>query len=105
METKIITMTETHLEELLQRTVRETVSQMMTCGFTSINTREEDQLIGTAEACKILGCCSRTMQNYRDAKLISVVKVGPHKVLYNRREIEAFRDSHRVETRQIINHL
>ena len=33
---------------------------------TSINTREDDDLIGTAEACKILGIGSRTMQRYRD---------------------------------------
>lgn len=66
---------------------------------TSINAREEDELIGTAEACKILGCCSRTMQNYRDRKCFNVVKVGPHKALYYRSEILAFRDAHRVNAK------
>ena len=98
-DVKIITMTEAELEELLQRTVRETVATVMKCGVTSNNTREEDELIGTKEACEILGCCSRTLQNYRDARLFSVVMVGPHKALYSRREIEAFRNSHRIEAR------
>lgn len=66
---------------------------------TSIHPHEEDQLIGTKEACKILGCCSRTMQNYRDRKCFNVVKIGPHKALYYRSEILAFRDSHKVKPR------
>ena len=66
---------------------------------TSINTREEDDLIGTAEACKILGVKPRTMQNYRDRKCFSVIMRGPHKALYYRSEILAFRDANRIEAR------
>ncbi len=93
-EVKIITMTETDLEDLLQRTVQETVSQMMKCGFTSNNAREENDLIGTTDACRILGCSSRTMQRYRDGKYFTVVMVGPKKAMYYRSEILAFRDAH-----------
>lgn len=60
---------------------------------TSINTREEDDLIGTAEACKILGIGPRTMQRYRDRKCFNVVMRGPHKALYYRSEILAFRNA------------
>ena len=60
---------------------------------TSINTREDDDLIGTAEACKILGIGSRTMQRYRDRKCFNVVMRGPHKALYYRSEILAFRNA------------
>ena len=66
---------------------------------TSINTREKDELIGTAEACKILGIGPRTMQRYRDRKCFNVVMRGPHKALYYRSEILAFRDANRIEAR------
>ena len=58
----------------------------------------KDELIGTNEACKILGCCTRTMQRYRDLKLFPVVMNGPHKALYYRKDIEEFR---RLNTRPI----
>lgn len=52
-----------------------------------------DDLIGTAEACKILGCSSRTLQRYRDRKCFTVIMRGPHKALYHRSEILAFREA------------
>jgi hypothetical protein len=66
---------------------------------TSINTREDDDLIGTAEACKILGIGSRTMQRYRDRKCFNVVMRGPHKALYYRSEILAFRNANQINAR------
>ena len=54
---------------------------------------DPDELIGTAEACKILGCCPKTMQGYRDRKLFNVVMRGPKKALYYRSEILAFREA------------
>ena len=66
---------------------------------TSINTREEDELIGTAEACKILGIGTRTMQNYRDRKCFNVVMRGPHKALYYRSEILAFRNANQINAK------
>lgn len=95
MEMKIIHIEASELEALVKKAVAEALSEHQK--LTSINTREEDELIGTAEACKILGCCTRTMQNYRDAKLFTVVKVGPHKAMYYRSEIQAFRDANRIE--------
>lgn len=65
----------------------------------SILTTDDDTLIGTDEACKILGISPRTMQNYRDRKCISVIMRGPHKALYYRSEILAFRDANRTEAR------
>ena len=55
--------------------------------------QDPDKLIGTAEACKILGCCPKTMQSYRDRKLLNVVMRGPKKALYYRSEILAFREA------------
>lgn len=66
---------------------------------TSINTREDDDLIGTAEACKILGIGPRTMQRYRDRKCFNVVMRGPHKALYYRSEILAFRNANQINAR------
>lgn len=66
---------------------------------TSINTREKDDLIGTAEACKILGIGPRTMQRYRDRKCFNVVMRGPHKALYYRSEILAFRNANQINAR------
>ena len=55
--------------------------------------QDPDELIGTAEACKILGCCPKTMQSYRNRKLFNVVMRGPKKALYYRSEILAFREA------------
>ena len=52
---------------------------------------DEDELIGTKEACRILGCCSKTMQSYRNRKLFRVVMRGPKKAMYYKSEILAFR--------------
>lgn len=52
---------------------------------------EEDELIGSNEACRILGCSTRTLQRYRDQRLFSVRMLGPKKAQYFRSEIEAFR--------------
>ena len=54
---------------------------------------DPDELIGTAEACTILGCCPKTMQSYRDRRLFNVVMRGPKKALYYRSEILAFREA------------
>ena len=58
-----------------------------------VQTQDEDELIGTAEACRILGCSTRTMQRYRDSKLFNITMRGPHKALYYRSEILAFREN------------
>ena len=55
--------------------------------------KEPDELIGTAEACMILGCCERTMARYRNLRVFNVVMRGPHKALYYRSEILAFREA------------
>ena len=55
---------------------------------------KQDELIGTSDACKILGCCPRTMQRYRDLKLFPIIMNGPHKALYYRKDIEEFRRLH-----------
>ena len=63
-------------------------------GRTSINAREEeDELIGTAEAARILGCSTRTIASYRSRGLWQVVMRGPKKAMYYKSEILAFRDA------------
>lgn len=65
---------------------------MAKMGHTSINAHaDEDELIGTKEACLILGCCPKTMQSYRNRKLFRVVMRGPKKAMYFKSEILAFR--------------
>lgn len=97
MDIKIINIPISELEGIIKKAIADVMAEHLMEPTNS--TREKDELIGTAEACKILGCCPRTMQNYRDSKLFSVVKVGPHKALYYRSEIEAFRDAHSTEAR------
>ena len=67
---------------------------------TSIIARaEEDELIGTKEACKILGCVPKTMASYRSRKLFRVVMRGPKKALYYKSEILAFREANTRKSR------
>ena len=69
-------------------------------GHTSINAHaDEDELIGTKEACRILGCCSKTMQSYRNRKLFRVVMRGPKKAMYYKSEILAFREANTRSSR------
>ena len=70
---------------------------------TTINIRGkgDDELIGTNEACKILGCVPKTMASYRAKKLFRVVMRGPRKALYYRSDIEAFRDANTRPRRNI----
>lgn len=55
---------------------------------------EDDELVGTAEAARILGCSTRTIAAHRSRRLYSVVFLGPHKAMYYRSELEAFRTAH-----------
>lgn len=95
MDIKIINIPISELEGIIKKAIADVMAERLMEPTNS--TREKDELIGTAEACKILGCCPRTMQNYRDSKLFTVVKVGPHKAMYYRSEIQAFRDANRIE--------
>lgn len=52
---------------------------------------EEDELVDSKEAARILGCTTRTIASYRARKLFRVVFRGPHKAMYWRSELEAFR--------------
>lgn len=97
MDIRFIQIDASELEALVKKAVANALAEYQLS--TSNNTREEDDLIGTAEACKILGICSRTMQRYRDRKCFKVVMRGPHKALYYRSEILAFRDANRIEAR------
>jgi len=85
------------LEMLIKKAVAEAWDRCQIS--TSIHSHEEDQLIGTKEACKILGCCPRTMQNYRDRKCFRVVMRGSKKALYYRSDILAFRDANQINTK------
>ena len=78
----------------LKQAIRECLQEQ----FSLINkSPEQDVLIGTKEACKILGCSTRTMQRYRDLRLFPFKRVGPHKALYFKKDIEAFRDNHLIK--------
>ena len=60
---------------------------------TSDAAREEEDLICTKEACRILACCERTLQRYRASRLVTVIYRGPHRCYYYRSEIVALRDA------------
>lgn len=93
MEIKVTNIPISELEGIIKKAVADVLVEHL-IGNPN-NTREKDDLIGTAEACKLLGGISeRTMQRYRDRRLFTIVKVGPHKALYYRSEILAFRDAH-----------
>lgn len=65
---------------------------MAKMGHTSINAHaDEDELISTKEACRILACGERTLQRYRSARLLNVTYRGPHRCFYVRSEVLAFR--------------
>ena len=101
MDTNYFIFKEVDVDQLADKVAQKLWEKMQTnaANSSAIRQREEDELIGTSEACKILGCCTRTMQNYRDSRLFSVVKVGPHKAMYYRSEIEAFRSAHSIQAR------
>ena len=80
--------------EDFKQAIRECLQEQFS---TMNNSPHQDELIGTKEACKILGCCPRTMQRYRDLRLFPFKRVGPHKALYFKKDIEAFRDNHLIK--------
>ena len=92
---------EVEIEKLAELVAQKLCAMMQDNNSTSSSTYAPDneKLIGTDEACEILGISPRTMQRYRDRKCFSVVKRGPHKALYYRSEILAFRDANRNNAR------
>lgn len=78
------------------------VVEMLAHTSNTTNANEEDELIGTREACRILGCCSKTMQSYRNRKLFRVVMRGPKKAMYYKSEILAFRAANTRSSRNDI---
>ena len=88
-----INIEDVEIKVMLKKLVAEALSEYFQA--TPYNTREEDELIGTAEACELLGGISeRTMQRYRDGKYFRVVMFGPKKSMYYRSEILTFREAH-----------
>lgn len=101
MEIRLVHIEESALEAIVKKAVAEALVQAGVGGCAHVQDKEEKpvELIGTAEACKILGVKERTMQRYRDRRCFTVIMRGPHKALYYRHEIEAFRDANRRSAR------
>ena len=88
-----VTIDTQNLEDLVCRAVKKAMAEYLpTNGSTSIRTRE-DELIGTAEVARLLGCSTRTVATYRSRGLFQVVMRGPKKALYYKSQIQAFRDA------------
>lgn len=88
------------LDDRIKKAVIEALRQMGITGKSSFaGMTDEDELIGTKEACRILGCCSKTMQSYRNRKLFRVVMRGPKKAMYYKSEILAFREANTRSSR------
>lgn len=58
-------------EELDRRFGSVTAAQQQTIIMSA--REEDDELIDTKEACRILGCCAKTMQTYRNRKLFRAI--------------------------------
>lgn len=101
MEKNWYILKEVQIAELAKMVSTMVVADLKACnGATSINARAEGgELIGTKEACQILGCCPKTMQSYRNRKLFRVVMRGPKKAMYYKSEILAFRDANTRSSR------
>ena len=100
MEIKI-NIDEDRIKDIVMEAVKEALTQAGVGGCAHVQDKGEKpvELIGTAEACEILGVKERTMQRYRDRRCFTVIMRGPHKALYYRHEIEAFRDANRRSAR------
>ena len=102
IEVKIRTMTEEELQQCVKNAV---VGALKELGIQNVSVRgttaheDEDELIGTKEACRILGCCPKTMQSYRNRELFQVIMRGPRKALYYKSAILAFRDANTRSSR------
>ena len=82
------------MEEDIRRIFREEFQRFITSTPSAgTRTEDEDELIGTAEAARILGCSTRTVATYRSRGLWQVVMRGPKKALYYKSQILAFRDA------------
>lgn len=60
--------------------------------------KEKDEQITSKEVCEYLHICSRTLQRYRDMRIIPYYQKG-RKISYSRSEIEAFQEQFRIKTR------
>ena len=80
------------MEEDIRRIFREEFKRFITSTPSAgTHTEEEDELIGTAEAARLLGCSTRTIATFRSRGLWQVVMRGPKKAMYYKSEILAFR--------------
>ena len=100
METNYYLLKEVQIEELAKMVATMVRADLVACKGT-ISRAEEDELIGTKEACKLLGCVPKTMASYRSRKLFRVVMRGPKKALYYKSEILAFRDANTRPSRDM----
>ena len=102
IETRVYNLDPAELDGRIKKAVIEALREMGITGKSSFaSMSEEDELIGTKEACKILGCVPKTMASYRSRKLFRVVMRGPKKALYYKSEILAFRDANTRPSRDM----
>ena len=88
------------LDDRIKKAVIDALRQMGITGKSSFaSITDEDELIDSKEACRILGCGERTLQRYRSARLLNVIYRGPHRCLYVRSEILAFREANTRKSR------
>lgn len=81
-------------EEDIRRIFREELQRFSTSISAASARTEEDELVDSKEAARILGCTTRTLASYRSRRLISVTFLGPHKAMYWKSELEAFLAAH-----------
>ena len=60
--------------------------------------KESEEQMTSKEVCNYLHICSRTLQRYRDLRIIPFYQKG-RIISYNRSEIVAFQEQFRIKTR------
>ena len=97
MDKKSFIVREVEFNDLAEAVAEKVIAMMKdSIALTSSkNARGEDDesLISTKEACRILACGERTLQRYRASRLVSVIYRGPHRCFYYRDEILSLRDA------------
>jgi len=64
---------------------------------------EKSKILNTDETCELMHISRRTLQNYRDKRLIKFTKVG-RKITYRMPDVLQFMDDYGIQTNQKRNH-
>ncbi|MBF8962956.1 helix-turn-helix domain-containing protein [Pontibacter sp. FD36] len=91
-----------HIEVITKQeleTLKLDLSRLIEQEFKKLNKAQSiDYCLTTKEACKLLNVTAKTLQSYRDCKLISFTQVGS-KIFYTKTDIDEFLDRFKIKSR------